>query len=275
MSRDDPPAPLLGGGVAAARGCCSPAATSVVADPAAPRKILFTGEDMHRGLQRALTDRDALAPEFRARAALADLPLQRHAQSGHARVRRAARRSASPTGGLTVGGLVARPLSLSLADLRAIAAARADHPPRLRRGVERDRQVAGAAARRRAAARRACATRRATSSSPAPTSTAARPITNRSTWSTRSTRRRSSPGRSTTASCPSPTARPCRLRVERQLGYKHAKYLMRDRRGRQPRRDRQGARAAIGRITSTTIGTRASRRNAAVHRANCARRARC
>src|SRR3546814_17106811 len=32
------------------------------------RKILFTGEDMHRGLQRALTDRRALAREFSAAA---------------------------------------------------------------------------------------------------------------------------------------------------------------------------------------------------------------
>lgn len=37
----------------------------VVQIPAA-RKILFAGEDMHRGLQRALMNRDALAPEFRA-----------------------------------------------------------------------------------------------------------------------------------------------------------------------------------------------------------------
>ena len=35
----------------------------VVANPQA-RKILFAGEDMHKGLQRALMNRGALAPEF-------------------------------------------------------------------------------------------------------------------------------------------------------------------------------------------------------------------
>jgi DMSO/TMAO reductase YedYZ molybdopterin-dependent catalytic subunit len=83
------------------------------------RAILFKGEDMHRGLQRALTDRAALAPTFGA----ADLsPVFRangtrnpgtpdytaHAASNFANWR------------LEVGGLVARPLSLPLTDIRAL-----------------------------------------------------------------------------------------------------------------------------------------------------------
>ncbi|HEX8555616.1 MAG TPA: molybdopterin-binding protein, partial [Sphingomonas sp.] len=36
----------------------------VIQQPAA-RRILFAGEDMQRGLHRALTDRGALAPEYR------------------------------------------------------------------------------------------------------------------------------------------------------------------------------------------------------------------
>ncbi len=47
---------------------------------------------------------------------------------------------------LVVDGLVARPLSIPIQTLRVIAAPHADHPPRLRRGMERDRQMARRAA---------------------------------------------------------------------------------------------------------------------------------
>ena len=50
---------LTGGAGLLLAGC-----DRVVQIPAA-RRILFAGEDMQRGLQRALTDRAALAPEFR------------------------------------------------------------------------------------------------------------------------------------------------------------------------------------------------------------------
>ena len=90
----------------------------VIQVPAA-RKILFAGEDMHRGLQRALTDRAALAPEF--------TPDQRSPifRSNGTRdpgtpayAALAANRFADWR--LEVGGLVQRPLSLSLADMRTI-----------------------------------------------------------------------------------------------------------------------------------------------------------
>jgi DMSO/TMAO reductase YedYZ molybdopterin-dependent catalytic subunit len=83
------------------------------------RKILSMGEEMNRASQRALTDRDALAREFDR----ADLsPLFRsngtklppgaayagHAASGFADWR------------VKVTGLVAKPLSLSMADIRAM-----------------------------------------------------------------------------------------------------------------------------------------------------------
>ena len=128
---------------------------------------------------------------------------------------------------LTVDGLVARPLSIPLQTLRVDAASHPDHPPRLRRGLERDRQVA----------------RRAAVAHP-----------------------RRTPGLSTRAKyivfhcadrfgdkpyyesidlvdafhpqtiiawgmnghlLPVPNGAPLRLRVERQLGYKQAKYVQR------------------------------------------------
>ena len=50
---------LLAGGAGLLLAGCD----KVVANPQA-RNILFAGEDMHMGLQRALLDRCALAPEF-------------------------------------------------------------------------------------------------------------------------------------------------------------------------------------------------------------------
>ena len=66
----------------------------------------------------------------------------------------ALRETISPTGGCESTAWCARPLALSLADLEGPAAAHPDHPPRLRRGLERDRPVDGRAARRPADRRR-------------------------------------------------------------------------------------------------------------------------
>ncbi|AMU95377.1 molybdopterin-binding protein [Sphingopyxis terrae subsp. terrae NBRC 15098] len=105
------------GGMAAALPLL--AACDRVNEAPAVRKILSMGEEMNRASQRALTDRDALAPEygradlspvFRANGTRlpegADYPA--HAANGFADWR------------VRVSGLVARPLSLSLADLRAM-----------------------------------------------------------------------------------------------------------------------------------------------------------
>ncbi|WP_298675746.1 molybdopterin-dependent oxidoreductase [uncultured Sphingomonas sp.] len=87
-----------------------------VAQIPAARAILFKGEDMHRGLQRALTDRAALAPEFR--------PDQRSPffRPNGTRDPGTPEYAALAAGRfadwrLQVGGLVSRPLALSLADL--------------------------------------------------------------------------------------------------------------------------------------------------------------
>jgi DMSO/TMAO reductase YedYZ molybdopterin-dependent catalytic subunit len=90
-----------------------------VAQIPAARRVLFSGEVMHQGLHRALTDRAALAPEF--------TPDQRSPifRSNGTRdpgtpayAALAANRFADWR--LQVGGLVSRPLSLTLADLRAL-----------------------------------------------------------------------------------------------------------------------------------------------------------
>ena len=88
----------------------------IAANPEA-RKILFMGEDMNRGLQRALTNRNALAPEF--------TPTQMSPifRSNGTRDPGTPGYSAMVANNfaeyrLKVGGLVDRPLSITLPQLR-------------------------------------------------------------------------------------------------------------------------------------------------------------
>ncbi len=90
-----------------------------VAQIPAARRILFSGEAMQMGLQRALVDRAALAPEFR--------PDQRSPvfRSNGTRdpgtdAYRALAAGRFTDWRLQVGGLVTRPLNLSLDDLRGL-----------------------------------------------------------------------------------------------------------------------------------------------------------
>ena len=103
---------LIAGSAALLAGC-----DRVIQQPTA-RRILFLGEDMHRGLQRALTNRDALAPEF--------TPDQRSpffrpngTRDPGTAAYAALRAGRFADWRLQVDGLVTRPLSLSLADLGA------------------------------------------------------------------------------------------------------------------------------------------------------------
>src|SRR3546814_19297012 len=85
------------------------------------RKILFTGEDMHRGLQRALTDRRALAREFSA----AEMwPIFRSNGTRDPGTPPYAALSANDFAAyrLTGTGRVYRPLALSLAQLLSVSA---------------------------------------------------------------------------------------------------------------------------------------------------------
>lgn len=104
---------LIGsGGLALLAGCDRIAATPT------GRAILFSGETMQQGLQRALTDRAALAPEFR--------PEQRSpvfrtngTRDPATPAYRALAAGRFADWRLEVGGLVTRPLALSMDDLRA------------------------------------------------------------------------------------------------------------------------------------------------------------
>ena len=101
----------------------------------------------------------------------------------------------------------------------------ADNPPRLRRGMERDRPMDRAAAQDDPGRRRARPARALHRAELRGRTAAAHLITKASTSTMPIIRRRSSRICSTGSRCRSATARPLRLRVERQLGYKHAKYL--------------------------------------------------
>lgn len=94
----------------------------VVQIPAA-RSILFAGEDMHRGLQRALTDRGALAPEF-ARSQMSPVFRSNGTANPGTPAYQALMDNRFADYRLPVTGLVDRPLSLSLAQLGTIPARR-------------------------------------------------------------------------------------------------------------------------------------------------------
>lgn len=104
---------VVGGGALLLGGC-----DRVLEVPAAKR-LLFSGENFHRGLHRAITDRTALAREYAA----ADLSPVFRVNGTH--------NPGTPEYGalaangfadwrLRVGGLVDRPLALSLAQLRSM-----------------------------------------------------------------------------------------------------------------------------------------------------------
>lgn len=111
---------LLTGGVAGAGGLLLAGCDKVVQIPAA-RRILFAGEDMHRGLQRALMDRGALAPEY-SRAQMSPIFRSNGTADPGTPAYRALAAGNFADYRLTVGGLVDRPLSLSLAQIRAMPA---------------------------------------------------------------------------------------------------------------------------------------------------------
>ena len=94
-------------------------ACDAINEAPAVRKILSMGEEMNRASQRALTDRNALAREF-SRADLSPFfrPNGTRLPPGPAYAAHAATGFADWR--VKVTGLVARPLSLSMADIRAM-----------------------------------------------------------------------------------------------------------------------------------------------------------
>jgi len=92
-----------------------------VAEQPTLRKILFSGEKINQGLQRALSTRHALAPEFRPDQMS---PVFRTNGNRNPNTPDYNAMAAERFAGwkLPVGGLVARPLAISLAQLRAMPA---------------------------------------------------------------------------------------------------------------------------------------------------------
>jgi len=211
---------LLAGGAGLLLAGCD----RVVQIPAA-RKILFAGEDMQRGLQRALMDRDALAPEFRPDQRSPIFRANGTYDPGTPEYKAlAANRFADWR--LAVGGLVERPLTLSLADLRALPNRSQITRHDCVEGWSAIGQWTGpmlgnvlkAAGLRRAARYIVFTCADLYGGAPYYESIdlvdAFHPQTILA-WAMN--------GRPLDV----PHGAPCRLRVERQLGYKHAKYLMR------------------------------------------------
>ncbi|VVS96840.1 Molybdopterin-binding protein [Sphingomonas sp. EC-HK361] len=85
------------------------------------RSILFKGEDIHRGLQRALTDRGALAPQF-TEAQMSPIFRENGTRNPNTDAYNAHVANRFADWRLKVGGLVDRPLDLSLAQLRSMPA---------------------------------------------------------------------------------------------------------------------------------------------------------
>ncbi|WP_298812697.1 molybdopterin-dependent oxidoreductase [uncultured Sphingomonas sp.] len=102
---------IAGGGAGLLLSGCD----RVIAQPQV-RDIIFKGEDMHRALQRALMNRDALAPEFTSDQRSPYFRTNGTRDPGTAAYN-ALRSGRFADWRLQVDGLVARPLSLSLSDL--------------------------------------------------------------------------------------------------------------------------------------------------------------
>lgn len=107
------------GSVAATLGTGLLAGCDRLADNEQFRKILFSAENFHKWSQRALSDRQALAPEFSADQ-LSPFFRANGTSNPDTQEYRALWRSGFDGWRLRVDGLVGRPLSLSLAQIRAM-----------------------------------------------------------------------------------------------------------------------------------------------------------
>lgn len=83
------------------------------------RRILFAGEEMQRGLHRALTDRGALAPEYRVDQ-MSPIFRSNGTRDPNTPAYKAMASDRFAGWRLHVGGLVDRPLALSLTQLRSM-----------------------------------------------------------------------------------------------------------------------------------------------------------
>ena len=156
----------VGGSVGAGPGRLRPACRR----PSGSRSVLGVGRAAERRASRKLvTPRKAMAQEFAEADRSPQFRSNGTADPGTDDYQRAGRRTASPTAGWRSTAWSSQPSELLARRAARAAGAHADHAPRLRRGLERHRQVEGRAAL--GAARRGAADsrRRATSCSTAPT----------------------------------------------------------------------------------------------------------
>ena len=110
---------LIAGGASAA-GLALAGCDRLGQDPRA-RRILFMGEEMNRGLQRALMHRDALAREF-SPADMSPVFRVNGTRDPGTPSYKAAAANRFADWRIEVGGLVDRPLALSMAQLRSMPA---------------------------------------------------------------------------------------------------------------------------------------------------------
>jgi len=103
-------------GAAVGAGVLLTGCDKIAANPEA-RKILFMGEDMNRGLQRALTNRNALVPEF-SPAQMSPIFRSNGTRDPGTPDYTAMVANNFADYRLQVGGLVGRPLSVTLPQLR-------------------------------------------------------------------------------------------------------------------------------------------------------------
>jgi DMSO/TMAO reductase YedYZ molybdopterin-dependent catalytic subunit len=215
---------LLTRGLAGGAGLMLAGCERVVQIPAA-RKILFAGEDMQRGLHRALTDRAALAVEYRVDQ-MSPVFRSNGTSNPNTPAYNALASGRFADWRLDVGGLVERPLRLSLADLYATPN---------RDQITRHDCVEGWSAIGRWTGPMLGNVLKAAGVRPSAryvTFTCADLYGGQPYYESidmvdafhpqtiLATRLNGQP-------LDVPHGAPCRLRVERQLGYKHAKYLMR------------------------------------------------
>ena len=96
-------------------------ACDAVGDSAIGRRVLYAGDDAHRILQRGITDRTALAREF-APDQMSPVFRSNGTRNPNTPDYNASAANRFADWRIAIDGLVARPLSLSMADLRAMPA---------------------------------------------------------------------------------------------------------------------------------------------------------
>ncbi len=97
------------------------AGCDAIGDSAIGRRVLYAGDDAHRVLQRGISDRNALAREFRPDQ-MSPVFRSNGTRNPNTPEYNAAAANRFADWRIAIDGLVARPLSLSLADLRAMPA---------------------------------------------------------------------------------------------------------------------------------------------------------